>query len=127
MKGLPALKFSGRHMFDNGTAIPQAFCEGEPFRAGVLNISGCAGGSPTFLSLPHFYGADPHYADAVEGMRPVEGKHDFWFALEEVSGGPFGVRLGANRRGWFQDTGVPIDVAARTQVNMLLEPIDGIT
>lgn len=42
-------------------------------------------GSPTFLSLPHFFGADPYYLSLVDGLKPEKEKHDFFFTLEEVN------------------------------------------
>lgn len=51
---------------------------------GVLNVSSCRLGSPTFMSLPHFYNADPYYTNAVEGLKPEKDKHDFYFTLEPV-------------------------------------------
>lgn len=59
-------------------------CNGECIPTGLLNMSACAMGSPTFLSLPHFYGADPYYLTLIDGLRPSKEKHDFSFTLEEV-------------------------------------------
>jgi scavenger receptor class B protein 1 len=58
---------------------------GECHPSGVFNVSSCRLDSPTFLSLPHFYNADPYYIDAIEGISPQD-KHEFYITLEPVSG-----------------------------------------
>lgn len=73
-----------------------------------MNISACRFGSPVFMSYPHFYKADPYYVEQIDGMMPEQDKHEFYMVLEPR-------------------TGVALEVAARFQVNMLVEPIDGIT
>lgn len=75
-----------------GTANPEnsCFCNGECIPTGVLNVSSCTMDSPTFLSLPHFYNADPYYVNAVEGLQPDEEKHEFFFTLEPVGTEPSG-------------------------------------
>lgn len=49
-----------------------------------MNISACRYGTPVFMSFPHFYGADPYYLDAVEGLNPSQDKHGFHIVLEPV-------------------------------------------
>lgn len=61
------------------------FCSGECIPSGVFNVSSCRDNSPSFLSLPHFYGANPYYADAIEGIRPNETRHEFFIVIEPVS------------------------------------------
>lgn len=51
---------------------------------GGLNISVCRYGSPAFVSLPHFYKADPHYTRLVQGMNPQEDLHEFTMIFEPV-------------------------------------------
>ena len=41
---------------------------------GVLNVKTCKKNS-WFMSLPHFYSADPYYLNLVEGLQPNEEKH----------------------------------------------------
>jgi hypothetical protein len=42
-------------------------------------------GIPAYLSFPHFYQADPALLDAVEGLKPDEGKHGTFFLIQPVS------------------------------------------
>lgn len=72
-----------------------------------MNISSCRFGSPVFMSYPHFYQADDFYLNQVEGLQPQADKHEFYMVLEPK-------------------TGISLEVAARFQVNMLVEPIRGI-
>lgn len=54
------------------------------------------------MSYPHFYGADEFYVNQVEGLVPDQSKHEFYMTLEP-------------------NTGVPLEVAARLQLNILVE------
>ena len=69
-----------------------------------MNVSSCRFGSPVFMSYPHFYNADPFYVEQVEGLQPKHKDHEFYMVLEPK-------------------TGIALEVAARFQVNMLVEPI----
>ncbi|XP_019846775.2 protein peste [Bactrocera dorsalis] len=111
IEGIRGFKYSGgARSIDNGTLYPEnsCFCGGECVPSGVMNISSCRFGSPVFMSYPHFYNADPYYVEQVDGMAPEQDKHEFYMVLEPR-------------------TGVALEVAARFQVNMLVEPINGIT
>jgi scavenger receptor class B protein 1 len=70
-----------------GTKYPEnkCFCNGDCFPSGVFNVSSCRYGIPGFGSLPHFYKADPHYTNSIEGMQPKKEKHEFYAVLEPVS------------------------------------------
>ncbi|KAK0075820.1 hypothetical protein PV325_006271, partial [Microctonus aethiopoides] len=81
----------------------QCYCNGECSPMGVINITACRYGAPGFVSLPHFYKADPILREQVTGMKPNETKHSFYITLEP-------------------NTGVPLDVAARFQINILVQP-----
>ncbi|XP_063990082.1 protein croquemort-like [Diachasmimorpha longicaudata] len=81
------------------------YCDGECSPMGVINITTCRYGAPGFVSLPHFHKGDPILREAVTGLNPNEMNHSFYYLLE-----PY--------------TGIPIDVAARLQVNILLQPLD---
>uniref|UniRef100_A0A1B0GGT1 Plasma membrane glycoprotein cd36 n=1 Tax=Lutzomyia longipalpis TaxID=7200 RepID=A0A1B0GGT1_LUTLO len=59
-------------------------------------------GSPVFVSFPHFYAADPFYLDQVEGINPSREKHEFFLTIEPM--------------------GIPLEVAARFQLNLLIRP-----
>lgn len=60
------------------------------------------------MSYPHFFNADPYYPDQVEGLSPNQKDHEFYMVVQP-------------------STGIPLEVAARFQVNMLVEPIQGIS
>lgn len=100
-------------VFDNGVKYPEAacWCNAEhcpDVQPGVFNASACKFGSPTFVSYPHFYLADKSYRDKIDGMSPNKTKHEFYLAMEP-------------------HTGIPLDVRAQLQINMLLQPISGFT
>ncbi|XP_045473991.1 protein croquemort-like isoform X2 [Harmonia axyridis] len=109
VKGIRGYKYTGNYIFDNGTLRPEnrCFCNGECNPSGVFNVSLCRQGSPTFLSFPNFYHADPYYTDAIEGVIPNKERDEFYIVLEPK-------------------TGIVIDLAARMQLNMLLQPIQDI-
>jgi scavenger receptor class B protein 1 len=72
------------------------------FKSGVLNLGPAQREDldlrpPVALSLPHFYNADPSYVDAIEGMRPVKEKHEFFMDVVPR----FGLPLAAQPRYWF--------------------------
>lgn len=101
-------------VFDNGQNYPPNSCYCTGYQSscpdllpGVQNISDCRFGAPVFVSFPHFYLADPSYVDAVDGVHPDGNLHEFFLALEPR-------------------TGIPLEVAARLQINILLQPISGI-
>ncbi|CAH2217644.1 jg1230 [Pararge aegeria aegeria] len=104
--GLPYNKYAMTDIsFDNSSRTPlnSCFCNGECGWGGVMNVSACRFGSPSFLSLPHFLHGDPELRDTVRGMQPDPDLHSFYFAVEP--------RLG-----------VPLDVAGRFQFNVFIEP-----
>ncbi|KAK2581278.1 hypothetical protein KPH14_008068 [Odynerus spinipes] len=83
--------------------LGHCYCNGECTPTGLINITSCRYGAPAFVSLPHFYKADPTLREQVVGMNPNEEDHNFYITLEPT-------------------TGIPLEVAARLQVNMLLQP-----
>lgn len=113
--GVTGSKWIGDYrVFDNGENYEPntCFCTGPAedcpdLKPGVYNVSDCRFGAPAFISYPHFYLGDPSYADAFEGLNATQEKHEFSMALEA-------------------STGVPVEVAARMQVNILLQPISGL-
>ncbi|XP_052866666.1 protein croquemort-like [Anopheles cruzii] len=94
--------------FDNGHTITGTECQCTAadsdqcpvYAAGVLDVSSCRFGIP-LVSYPHFYLADPSYADAVTGLTPDRALHEYRLALH-----PF--------------TGIPMAVSGRLQYNMHL-------
>lgn len=67
-------------------------------RSGVLNMAPCKRtperptGAPLALSYPHFYQADPHYLNAVEGLSPDKERHQFYVDLSPEFGFPLAIR-----------------------------------
>lgn len=109
--GITGYKYAGNeYSFDNGTLDPsnECFCNGICSPSGVLNVTACRYGAPGFVSFPHYYLADQYYRDQVDGMRPDGAKHSLYITLEP-------------------ETGIPLDVAARFQINILLFPIEKIS
>ncbi|CAH1112790.1 unnamed protein product [Psylliodes chrysocephalus] len=106
IKGVKGYKYTADNIFDNGTTRPEnaCFCKGECLPSGVFNVSACRDNSPSFLSFPHFYQADPYYTDAIKGMRPDKTKHEFYITIEPKSG-------------------IIMDIQLVMQINMLLQPI----
>ncbi|KAL9919341.1 LOW QUALITY PROTEIN: protein peste-like [Glossina fuscipes fuscipes] len=104
-----AHKYSlGERLLDNGTLFPsnKCFCIGGKCEcSGVFNIGPCAYNAWMYISLPHFYKADPYYLDAIEGLKPEKEKHEFFMTVEP-------------------NLGVPMDVGGGLQGNYLLEPIE---
>lgn len=126
VQGLNGYKFSGgEQTVDNGTKYPDNWCfnggdEGIP--SGVMNISACRFGTPVFMSFPHFYAADPFYVNQVGGMSPDEEKHKFYMTFEPVSGRGKSCVRKILIIVLFQTLGIPLDVAARLQLNLLVRP-----
>ncbi|XP_066145445.1 protein peste-like isoform X2 [Euwallacea fornicatus] len=109
VNGILGYKYvAGDRFLDNGTKIKEnkCFCEGACMPSGALNVSTCRYDSPAFVSLPHFLKADPHYRRIIDGMEPQKDRHEFYMIFEPR-------------------TGIPLQVAARLQVNLLLQSISG--
>ncbi|KAJ8971475.1 hypothetical protein NQ314_000683 [Rhamnusium bicolor] len=88
INGIVGYKYSaGEKFLDNGTKIleNQCFCDGDCMPSGAVNISSCRYGSPAFVSLPHFYKADPYYLQNIEGLEPDAQKSSFFMIFEPVS------------------------------------------
>lgn len=106
INGLNVYKYSANERsIDNGTNYPEYKCYfyGDSLPSGVMNVSACRFGAPAFVSFPHYYAADPYYLSHVDGIKPSKDLHEFYIALEP-------------------NTGIPIEVAARLQVNVLVRP-----
>ncbi|XP_043221777.1 lysosome membrane protein 2-like isoform X1 [Amphibalanus amphitrite] len=81
--GVRALRFTPpENVFDSVDTNPEnmCYCVGGPPCApkGLFNISVCQYGSPTFISFPHFYLADPSIVNKVDGLMPSKDKHQFF-------------------------------------------------
>ncbi|XP_071636458.1 protein croquemort isoform X1 [Temnothorax longispinosus] len=111
-EGLTGNKYIGtKDMLDNGKNVPsrQCYCpNGDCGPSGTLNISSCKFGAPAFVSMPHFYLADPGYRENITGMSPNEQKHELSIVLEPT-------------------TGIPLLVKAALQLNILLEPVENMS
>lgn len=110
IRGVKGYKYSGDvYTFDNGTLDPtnKCFCGGECSPSGVLNVTACRFGAPGFVSFPHFYLGDQFYRNQVSGMQPNHDAHEMYITLEP-------------------NTGIPLDVSARFQINILLSPVPDI-
>jgi len=84
--------------------------ERQQFPNGVFNLGLCKFNSSTFISQPHFLDADPYYVNQfVDGsLRPDASKHQTTLVIDPQSG-------------------IPIEVIARFQANVLIEPVPEIT
>lgn len=108
--GVKGLRYvGGTDLVDSGVVDPNTACfqEGEPVPLGLLNITTCRLGLPVFISYPHFYHGTEELVNSVEGMEPEKEKHEFSITVEPTYG-------------------VPIDVKARFQVNLMVEPSEDI-
>lgn len=78
---------SGEHSDDDPDVInmSQCYCGGECTPPGLINVTACRYGAPVFVSLPHFYKADPLFLDKIEGLMPNDKDHSFSITLEPVS------------------------------------------
>lgn len=101
--GLNVYKYaSTERTVDNGTEYNEYACFAsteEELPSGLMNVSACRFGAPVFVSLPHFYAADPYYLQLVDGLHPEKEKHEFQIAMEP-------------------EMAIPVDVSARLQVNV---------
>ncbi|KAL0269250.1 UNVERIFIED_CONTAM: hypothetical protein PYX00_007054 [Menopon gallinae] len=110
--GLRSFAYAGTPAsVDNGSSVPENKCYcNERFcpPSGVFDLTKCAEGAPIYISYPHFYNADPSYRQAVRGMSPDPEKHKYFVRIEP-------------------ETGVQLEVAARTQVNVYLSRNSGLS
>lgn len=87
LHGLKGFRYAaGARSLDNGTIYDEnkCFASSENVPSGVMNISVCNYGHPMFISYPHFYGADEHYLEGINGLKPEKDKHQAFITLEEV-------------------------------------------
>ncbi|XP_050668713.1 protein croquemort-like [Leptidea sinapis] len=104
---------ANRSVFDNGYNYPKMACYCDEVRdrdcvpPGALNVSACRLGAPAFVSRPHFLYMDPHYPGKIDGLRPTEDMN-FRLSLEMY-------------------TGMPLNVAAQLQINLLVRHVPAMT
>lgn len=109
MRGIPYYRYvAPTTLFANGTDyVPnEGFC---PCRqSGLLNVSSCRHNSPVFISHPHFFNADPVLLNFVQGLSPTEEEHGLFIDIHP-------------------QTGVPLNVSIRLQLNLYMKTVPGIT
>ncbi|XP_060532745.1 lysosome membrane protein 2 [Cylas formicarius] len=68
----------------------KCYCPGNEYcpPKGLQNISPCQYDAPVYLSFPHFLGADPALIKQVDGLDPVEAKHQSYFKIQTKLGVP---------------------------------------
>lgn len=71
---------------------------------GLVDFSRCFYGVPIAVSQPHFLGFEGPWDDYIDGLKPDEEKHTSKYLIEPVMG-------------------IPIDLVARMQSNMIMPKI----
>ncbi|CAH2056127.1 unnamed protein product, partial [Iphiclides podalirius] len=98
------------HMLDNGKAIEEnkCFCRRDKcLPEGLIDVADCYYSFPIALSYPHFYKGDDVLFSKVEGLNPNQEQHETRF--------------------WIQpDSGLPLDVSTKFQINMALDDLSAI-
>jgi len=114
IEGIKARRFSldPRKTFGNEMTNPDNHCYHAYFPSGMHNSTGCKGGDTTlktFVSLPHFLGADPFYTDqfASGSLQPDPEKHSASMTIQP-------------------ETSIPIQVMMRLQVILQIRSNPGI-
>lgn len=110
IRGINGYKFEmDKRFLDNGTEIPgnECYCSDYCLPSGAVLATACKGFSPNYISLPHFYKADPYYLENVEGLKPIPEKHEFHLIIEPM-------------------TGLPLELLPRFQINTFVRPISTI-
>ncbi|XP_063898685.1 scavenger receptor class B member 1 isoform X1 [Helicoverpa armigera] len=110
--GLKGYKYTfPENMLDNGKYIKEneCFCRnGKCLPDGLIDVTDCYYGFPIALSYPHFWKGDDVLFSKVEGLTPSKEKHETAFWIEPQSG-------------------LPLDVSSKFQINMALGDISSIT
>lgn len=108
IKGLHAYQYKFvENVLDNGAYNPEnkCFCrKGFCLKPGLIDVTDCYYGFPIALSYPHFYKADPSILAAVEGLTPNANLHESYAYVQPQSG-------------------LPLKLAFRFQINMALQNI----
>jgi len=101
---LPGYRFVPRSdVFKQPRSEPSnaCFCEDEPLcdhiGDGMFSISKCPKilNAPIVLSWPHFLHANTSFIEAVDGMRPQQDKHQFYFDVQPTTGTTLSARARA--------------------------------
>lgn len=110
MQGIEAYRYILDHtIFDNGKYDPtnRCFCNKDCLPAGGLDVSLCQKGAPIVMSAPHFLYSDVSYTQPIIGLKPDPQRHQFYIDLQP-------------------QMGIPVNVRAKMQINVILERIEGI-
>lgn len=96
--------------FDNGSKYPEMECFSgkDKYPSGIRDVSQCKYGAPAFVSYPHFLSGDSSYRDRIDGMHPNASLHSMFITIEP-------------------ETGIPLDVSAQLQLNLLVDKIEHLT
>merc|ERR1712241_75883 len=110
INGVDSIKFNLRpkHTFGNAETNPENVCYHANMPYGLHNSTGCKGGDTTlktFVSLPHFLGADQFYQDQFEpgSVSPDPEQHSSSISLQK-------------------GTSIPTEVLMRLQIIIQLKP-----
>lgn len=113
--GIEALQFTvPKKAFLNATLNPdnKGFCTTKCYPSGILDIGVCQPPSPIpiplFVSAPHFYLGDKSLLKPVDGLSPNQEDHGTFLNVEP-------------------HTGVSVKSSKRLQINVKVEPVDGIS
>ena len=108
--GVDSIKYSVKpeKTFGNKVTNPENACFNNNLPYGVQNSTGCKGGDTslkTFVSLPHFHGADPFFVNQFhEGsLQPNQTQHSASISLQE-------------------GTSIPTEVLMRLQIVLQILP-----
>ncbi|XP_059095164.1 protein croquemort-like isoform X1 [Tigriopus californicus] len=96
--------------FANESTYAPNYCFNNNLPTGVQNSTQCKQDSPAYISFPHFYQADPYYQNQFQdgSIQPEGDLHESRIVLEPV-------------------TGIPMEVLIRLQINVKLNPMEGIS
>ncbi|KAG8230737.1 hypothetical protein J437_LFUL011072 [Ladona fulva] len=86
----------------------QCYCKERCLPSGLIDAESCYYGFPIALSYPHFYEGDPKLTEAVDGIKAIPEEHSSYFYMQV-------------------DVGLPLRMAARSQINMALRGMPGIS
>ena len=113
MSGIKAYEYSlDETLIGNVTDVPENFCFNplpDPdlyLPNGLMNVSTCKFDAPAYVSFPHFYLADPALLEQFPPgtLNPNEEEH-------------------GNHLSLMPETGIPLEVEIRMQINALVRPI----
>ena len=108
MKDLVCKRYSAdQHLFNYEIEENRCFCLNKSSQIscpenGAANVSASTFGAPVFVSFPHFLHAAKNYTEHLDGLKPDEAKHGFYFDIEPT-------------------LAIPMKADAKMQINILIE------